>query len=223
MQNITHTIENYLVNWEKSHGKNLWNEITNSDGSYDSAVGQCPGNWLGDRGLMVWVPSEARILLPKEPRPVCGPRGFLLVWNLCSLLGFKRTELLKLRTLDAVLHAQESVDRIISILRSFNAQVPYIYFNTKYTPEALKRILTAIRNRGVFQFQSGYMNSFLICCVKVDAPSIMFIIYISILNHTYYSARNLSIKSRLLPIAQSPVCLEKIFTVVMSLLGAFAK
>jgi hypothetical protein len=101
------------------------------------------------------------------------------------------------------------------------ARVPYIYFNTQYKPEAFERFLSAIRNNGVFNFQSGYMNIFHACCVNGCAPSIMFIWYIYILNYTYFIVRNLDLESRLLPPGNISGCLETKATLTLQLLVAF--
>jgi hypothetical protein len=47
---------------------------------------------------MVCSPPEARIILYKTPRPVCGPIGLILYLNRWSLPGFRATEVMQVRT-----------------------------------------------------------------------------------------------------------------------------
>jgi len=216
----SHNLEIYCILRKHSQGKNLSNEITISDGSWDSLVlVQWPGNWAEDRGMMVWFPPEANFIFYKPPRPDCGQRGFLFDW---TVPGFKVTEFLRLRKLNTDHQDQEPDDPIISTLLLLCARVPYIYFNTQYKPEAFERFLTAIRNNGVFNFQSGYINIFLICCVNGVAPSIMFIWYMYILNYTYFIVRTLDFESRLLPPGNISGCFDTKSTLILPLLGAFA-
>jgi hypothetical protein len=120
------------------------------------------------------ISSRGKDSSVQNTKPGCGQRGLIFDLNCISVPGFKTNEFMKV-TSDADLQAQEPADRVISTVPSLCSLLPYIYFTTKYKLTALKRFLTAIRNRGVFHFQSGYMNISLICSVTGGAPSIMFI------------------------------------------------
>jgi hypothetical protein len=153
-------------------------QITDSDGRWDSLVGAIFRIRGGGRGMMVWFPSDARILLSKSSGPVYGPIGLLLVLNRCHVPGFKANDIWSWDNLMLISSPR--------ICLTYHFYVTCIFVFT-WNPRAhlkLSKFLTALRNRGIFQFQENYLNTNLACCVPGVSPCIMFIWYICILSHT---------------------------------------
>ena len=66
-----------------------------------------------------------------------------------SMPRFRATDLLNLRTPDAVLKSKNLL--VVSFPNLLHSvQVPYMYINNKCIPETFNFFLTAIRNNGIF-------------------------------------------------------------------------
>ena len=130
---------------------------------------------------MVCSHPKANIILSITFRPVCDPIELLFNLNRCSLPGFRATEFMKLKTPATGLKINNL--RFVFFLRQLHFVFGYNIF-TLIPRSHLKLPIfpSAIRNRGLFQFQGNCLITSLICCVSEDTHFIMFICCICILN-----------------------------------------
>ena len=75
---------------KQPQSESLWNEMTNLGSSWGNFVGAMTRLLGGGQRNDGYFPPEAKILLYKTPRPVCGPIGFLLDLIGALHLGLKR-------------------------------------------------------------------------------------------------------------------------------------